>query len=774
MTDKDNVNRLLEKVDILFRKQEMFVREIEALQQEIYKIKVSQPQQSIMPEAEILADEPVKKEIISEETKPKNPIYVRPQETSQKADPVITFDWEKFVGENIINKIGIAITVIGVAIGAKYSIENELISPLTRIILGYIMGLGLLGFGIKLKEKYENYSAVLVSGAISIMYFITYAAYGFYDLFPQEMAFLLMVIFTVFTVIAAINYNRQVIAHIGLVGAYAVPFLLSEGSGKVAILFTYMAIINIGILAIAFKKFWKPLYYSSFSLTWLIFLSWYLINYEPSNHFGLALLFSAIFFSIFYAMFIAYKLLRKEEFDAYDVVLLLLNSFIFYGLGYSILESHATGEQLLGVFTVGNAIVHFAVASVFYKQKLADRNLFYLVAGLVLVFITIAVPVQLDGNWVTLLWTGEATLLFWIGRTKQIVIYEKLSYPLMLLAFISILHDWSEVYGGYVPTAPETRILPLLNIHFFTSFLFIAAFGFINFINRDKNHAHPFTKDTGLFNLISFLLPAIFLFTLYSSLRIEIANFWDQQFEDSMVGVNDQAFYNYDLQSFKSIWLINYTLLFLTILSFINIRKLKSPQLRSINLALNVLAIGVFLFLGLYELSELRDTYLNPSAYFYSGFFNLVIRYISLAFFAALIFATFKYIQQDFHDMDFRIPFDILLFASIGWILSSELINLLDLAGSTQAYKLGLSILWGVNSLILIAFGIWKNKKHLRLGAIALFSITLLKLFFYDISHLNTISKTIVFVSLGILLLIISFLYNKYKFLIADETNVQN
>ena len=86
-----------------------------------------------------------------------------------------------------------------------------------------------------------------------------------------------MVVFTSFTIVAAINYNRQVIAHIGLVGAYAVPFLLSDGSGQVAVLFSYMAIINSGILVIAFKKYWKALYYVSFILTWLIFLGWKLL-----------------------------------------------------------------------------------------------------------------------------------------------------------------------------------------------------------------------------------------------------------------------------------------------------------------------------------------------------------------------------------------------------------------------------------------------------------------------------------------------------------------
>ena len=107
--------------------------------------------------------------------------------------------------------------------------------------------------------------------------------------------------------------------------------------------------------------------------------------------------------------------------------------------------------------------------------------------------------------------------------------------------------------------------------------------------------------------------------------------------------------------------------------------------------------------------------------------------------------------------------FDILLYATLIWIASSELIAWMDITKFTQSYKLGLSILWGVCALLLIALGIWKKKKHLRIGAIVLFAVTLIKLFSYDISHLDTIAKTIVFVALGILLLIISFLYNKYK-----------
>lgn len=778
----DRINQLIQRLELLSRQQEIFSREIYALRNELYQLKTAAAKAAttetvILPAAEsgfrVMPEEtkvaPAPQPALQQARPPQAPGPQPPQPAAGKSS------LEKFIGENLINKIGIGITVIGVGIGAKYSIEHDLISPLTRIILGYLVGLGLLLFGIKLKQKYEAFSAVLVSGAIAIMYFITYAAYAFYNLFPQTMAFALMLLFTAFTVVAAINYNRQVIAHIGLVGAYAVPFLLSDGSGKVAILFTYMAIINAGILIIAFKKYWKPLYYAAFGLSWLIFAAWYAGSYREAEHFNLALLFLCIFFGLFYAIFLGYKLIQKEQFQLPDIIMLLANAFIFYGIGYSILSAHITGRQLLGLFTLGNAIIHFIISAVIYRQKLADRQLFFLVAGLSLVFITIAIPVQLNGSWVTLLWTGEALLLFWIGRTKSVPIYEWLSYPLMLLAFVSLLQDWMMVYETYPPGQYTRGTRPLLNVTFLGALLFIAAFGAILQLNRSRKYTPALHKT--LFQLVSFAIPAILLFVIYNSLRLEIAGYFDQLYNASVSPgkVSGDGFYdgtgNYDLKKFKSIWLLNYSLAFMSLLSFFNIAKIKSRQLGLVNLGLNVLVILVFLAQGLYALSELRDSFLgkNNTSHFAVGYQHIGIRYISLLLAGVLLFACYRYIRQVFMEVKFTIWFDLLLHISILWVASSELINWLELAGSHQSYRLGLSILWGVYALLLIALGIWKKKQHLRVGAIILFGITLVKLFFYDIADLDTISKTVVFVSLGVLLLIISFLYNKYKHLIADD-----
>jgi len=791
--EQDKIDKLLDKLDLLLKKQDFFKREIDEIKQEINSLNLIKKNIGTTSNKEIIIEDT--KTIISQKStrvkksdleitqdierraaeRRKNPKEKPNVKYIEKRKPKGKSDFEKFIGENLINKIGILITVIGVGIGAKYSIENDLISPLTRIILGYLIGLGLLGFGMKLKAKYESFSAVLVSGAMAIMYFITFAAYSFYGILPVSLTFILMLLFTVFTVFTALNYNKQVIAVIGLVGAYGVPFLLSSGSGRVDILYSYMAIINIGILVISVKKYWKPLYYVTFAVTWLIFTAWFFGEYEVDNHFKLALLFATVFFFIFYATILSYKLVNKEKFVKSDVVLMLSNSFIYFGLGYAILDSHEVGRQFLGLFALVNAIIHFAVTVTIYKQKLADKNLFYLVAGLVLVFVTVAVPIQLDGSWVTLFWAGEAALLFWIGRTKSVSFYEKLAFPLMLFAFVSLLQDWdtSSYLSSYYSDSYMGKT-PVFNLNFLFTLLFVVIFSFVVYISRNTKYKTPDFKNK-LYSIALLVLPIALLLVTYNMFRNEIDIYFSNIINSTAIVTStengyDSKVYNYDLSKFNSLWQINYTLLFLSILAFINYKKIKNQLFSYGILAVMIFSIFGFLSTGLFNISELRDNYIHQtSEYFTVGYEAIAIRYISFLFVALALVVSYRFIIKEFFDKKFKDIFLIAMHIPILWTVSSELIHWLDFAGSANNYKLGLSILWGLYSLLLVVLGIWKNNKILRIGAIGLFGITLAKLFLYDIRHLNTISKTIVFVSLGILLLFISFLYNKYKHKITDE-----
>ena len=781
-SNEEQLRILLEKLEALTRKQELFSDELRSIKDEINFLKANSSGRESVPEE---AQPIVTSEIYAAEefVEPIKPINTGPPEipTIPSATPPKTkADVEHYIGSNIISKIGIAITIIGVGIGAQYSIEHDLISPFTRICLGYLVGLGLLGVGFRLKKAYTDFSAVLVSGAIAIMYFITYAAYTFYAMMPQAVAFALMVLFTVLTIGAAMNYNRQVIAHIGLVGAYAVPFLLSNDSGNTAVLFTYMAIINTGILIIAIKKYWKPLYYSSFILTWLIFSIWYVFQYEDSIHYQLFWIFSFLFYITFYLIFISYKLLHQEKFRATDVMLILSNSFIFYGLGYTAMDYHQFGSQYLGLFTLANAMIHLAVTLFIYIRNIADRNLFSLVAGLVLVFVTIAIPVQLDGSWVTLLWAAEAVLLFWIGRMRRDEIYEHIAYALIFLASLSIIGDWMGVYHQYDPAIAGTRITPLLNIHFLTSLLFIASLAVINYLNRNREESPSAISGT-LRSFMNIAIPSILLAAIYFAFRIELTTYWDQLYLDSsLTGTVEgtdypTTYFNQDLTSYKVIWTLNYSFLFFCILAYLNLKRIKSKILTITILAFGSICMMAFLSEGLLVLNQLRDSYLLPDTNpkYTAGSFNMAIRYISFAFAGLMLYSLYGIIRHEEKSKiqhRLSIAFDLLLHLSVLSVVSNEWITIMTALHYSESTRLGLSIVWGIYALLLIVLGIWKGKQHLRIGAIVLFAVTLIKLAVYDLTHLDTIAKTVVFVSLGILLLIISFLYNKYK----DVTQVQD
>ncbi len=766
MDNNEKLNDLRKRLDDISLRHELFAQEIFNLKEEIDNIK---QKDSIKSDQINLQKHKTVNKIYDD--KKSTAIFTPPplvNKNPEKPDLIIKTDKtdkqpsikseksniEKFIGENIINKIGIAVTIIGIGIGAKYAIDNKLISPILRIILAYLAGISLFGIALKLKSKYLNYSAVLMSGSITTMYFVTYIAYTLYDFIPQIPAFILMLLFTILTVAAAIKYNKQVIAHIGLVGAYALPLLLGNNSGNSAIMFSYMTLINLGILAISIKRYWKPILFSSMSITWLIFTIWHILNSEESYSDG-ALIFSTIFFTIFYACIIIYKSLNKEKFGTTNIILILTNSFIFYALGASIINNHFDSNYL-GLFSIANAAIHLLAGFIIYKNKIVDNNMFLFIMGLVITFITITVPVQFNGNWVTLLWICEATLMFTIGKTRNSSIYEKLSYAIMALSIISLMHDWGNI--NYSIESYQSEITPILNIQFITSFIYIAALSYIVYLQRKSKSQNNIGETIKA--IVDYGLPSILILITYITFRIEIETYWRKLY--TVINANSD-YLNRDITRLRSLWVIIYTIVFFFTLKLSNIKLLKNRTLGYSTIILSSITLLVFMIQGLYNSSLLRDSYLSSSTEHETNILHIGIRYIGILTSVALIYINWLYINRLKETPILKTVFECFIHLATLWIISSELINIMDILNLGQSYKLTLSILWGIYSLFMIILGIKYRKKHIRIAAIVLFGTTLLKLFTYDIAHLNTIAKTIVFLSLGIILLIISFLYNKYK-----------
>lgn len=779
----EKLSQLQQRLDKMVEYQNYFNREISLIRNEINALKQqSQPNEVKAPP------------IVSQ---PPRPSFERPQITpplnrnqakpsNQPLSPVINkSNLEELIGKNIISIIGIIITIIGVGIGAKYAIDRNLISPTMRIFLGYIFAFILLGFAFKLKEKYDKFSAVLLSGAVAILYFLTYFAYNFYGLISQTPAFIIMVSVTVFTVYSAWQYNRQVIGAIGLVGAYAIPFLLSNETGNVLVLFSYISLINIGILTVSIRKYWNFLSISAFVISWLIFSVWFGDQYVYSRHFTLAMTFAAVFFAIFYTSFIVYKLYHKREFSFSNAVLVSANSLIYLFLGLIILSENSQTKQFFGFFALANGILHYGV-SYLIAERLHSRKTLYFILGLTLFFLTIAVPIQSEGFWTPVFWTIEAVFLFWVGYTKQIKFYEAAAYILMFLATCGIfvyLSDnqvnWTSYYYDNPNIDKILTLTPFYNKPFLTGSVFVVGFGIICYLLSLKKYQT--TIDLNLFKLIKIGISAVFLIAIYNLFRTEIGNYWHLQYVQTAYlesiqyyqTLENRLVFDKNLTLFNIIWQINYSMLFLAILSFINAKLLKNVGLGFSILPLNGIVLIVFSTIGLYILSNLRESYLlqTDAENFVRGISHVLIRYISLSFAVGLIIAAYQLYKKDFlqNVADIKVIFDLVIGFVVWLILSSELLNLMDIYGINDSYKLALSLLWGSYSLLLIILGILWRKTHLRIGAISLFALTLIKLFFYDLSSLGTIAKTIVFVSLGIMLLIISFLYNKYKNLLFHD-----
>ena len=678
---------------------------------------------------------------------------------------------EDFIGTNLLNKIGILILIIGISIGAKFAIDRNLISPLARLILGYALGAALLIFAYRLKKKYHNFSAVLCSGSMAILYFMTFAGIIYLEILGLNTAFIIMVIVTVFTVYQALRYDRQIIAIIGLAGAYAIPFLIGGDPEGYIFLFYYMAIINVGILLISIKKYWKLLFYIAFIATWMIYLTWWAYtDFSNDQPFRYSIIFSGIFFLLFYASFLLNKVINKVSFSIDDIMLIVLNAIIFYVLSYVNFEIDIWRANL-GLFTLINASIHILVWLIIYYWKGGDEKLLWLIAVLAIALITIAIPIQYDGYRVTILWFMEALVLFSAGRILKAHFYEFSAYPILIFGLYSLMEDWKLTYTKFSSFENEAVYNLFFNITFLEGLIVIICLGIANYIYFQPRFPSMKNIDVTFKNLMEIYLAGALVFVFYYAFRLEIAIGFNQLFTESKAlpfsgsdsSLSEVA--NQDIKNFKIIWIYIYSMFFFSMVTIANILKFKNEKIGRFNLIANGITLLAFLLQGLLVLSYLRENYIDPEYpdKFIPGIENIVIRYLSILVFVLTVAVNYWLVRQRFMKDDMKLYLTLFVALATLWILSSELFHWLDFAGYESADKLGLSILWGVFSLALIIIGIWNKLKYLRISAIILFGITLLKLAVYDIVGMDSLSKTIVFILLGILLLIISFLYNKYR-----------
>jgi len=140
---------------------------------------------------------------------------------------------------------------------------------------------------------------------------------------------------------------------------------LSDGSGKIAILFSYVSIINAGLLVLAFYKDWKLVYRVAFCISWLIFIVTCVFSYNSESYFATKISFLTVHFIIFYLTFLAYKILKKEVYNVYEVGALLINSIAFFLVGVSVITDTYTNNNPLTILQLPMLLYIFVPAVLF-------------------------------------------------------------------------------------------------------------------------------------------------------------------------------------------------------------------------------------------------------------------------------------------------------------------------------------------------------------------------------------------------------------------------
>lgn len=685
------------------------------------------------------------------------PVFSKPKEKAKsfmERNP----DLEKFIGENLLSKIGIVIFVIGMGFLVKLGIDNDYITEGMRVMLGVIIGGGLIGLAHRLRTSFMAFSSVLIGGGLAVLYFTIAIAFHEYQILPQTAAFIIMVLITAFGVLLSVSYDKKELAILALIGGFGTPFFLSTGEGNVSVLFTYILILNIGMLSLVYFKKWSIINYLAFGFTMLLYIGVYTTKYvdNPDELRLTMFLFLTAIYLVFYGMALVFKIRNHEQFKYAEIAQIFTNTAIYFGFGLALLSSYKEG-MFSGVFTAFIAIINFVISYLLYKRNKIDKNLVFLIIGLVLTFVSLIAPIELKGNHITLFWAFEAVLLLWLYTKSHIKLLEIAAMIINVLLIISLLMDWQH---NYFPNGAYVSLSIVFNKVFITTVLVLGSMaGSLKILSQfdlKRQIASIPVKE------IIALMKIAFLIILYLGLIFEL----NYQFIDA------------DFPVFKSMILLGiYNFTFMSLL-FQFSQKPHTPKWNTVLLGLASVLLLSYVTIYLKSVISARDSMLQRPD-LDSGFYWHYILFIGFVILNVLVLRKIK----STFDWGSKIGnIALYAFSSLGVIvISAEVIHLSiiyqyqpDMYSAhsfRDAMKSVIPAVWGVSALLLMVTGMRFKLKPLRVASLALFLITIVKLFLYDLQG-NTTGKIVSFIALGAILLGVSFLYQKLKFIIQDDEKI--
>lgn len=388
---------------------------------------------------------------------------------SQPAAPVFAsrgidaLKLESLIGRRLVGWAAVGLILFAAAFFLKYAFDNRWIGELGRVSIGVAAGVSLTILGYRYHQRgWRIFSQILTAGGVVLLYLSAYAAFGYYHLVSQEAAFIYLVIVVSEAAALSLLYEAPAIAIMALVGGFLSPILLHSDRDQYKSLFGYIFALDVGALALL--KHWPGLSALAFGGTHLLFWLWYGEQYHPQKLTAVMVFQTAVFLA-FLAGYVVRQIVRQANATIEDLLLLLLNPFVFYATSYYLLNP--SYHDWMGAFAIAMAVVYAGSTKLLLDRSTAKRGEALVLIGVAITFVTLAIPIQLKGNWITMAWAVEALVVLWTGIETKSRRLHALAWVLFALALAKVM-VWD--------TKWRTTFTPVLNQYFLSSLFVIACF----------------------------------------------------------------------------------------------------------------------------------------------------------------------------------------------------------------------------------------------------------------------------------------------------------
>lgn len=351
------------------------------------------------------------------------------------------------LGQKWLLIAGLLAMVFGVGYFLKYSFERGWVGPGGRVALAYLWGMMFLAGGDRFRKRgLVNFGLALSGGGIAVLYFAAFAAFQIYHLMGQTASFAVMVMITVLAGLLSVVYDAKWLAVLGMTGGFLTPVLLSTGRDNQIALMTYMTILNLGMLGIAFARTWRLLNSLGFAFTYLLYTSW-AVNHYSVDKFWPAIIFLNIFYLIYTFVPLVYQFVRGRGDGIKGLSIMMLNSMITFGYSYFMIRERYS-LAWVSAATIFYAFVFLSMASYLYKHGKHHLNAFVLLIAKAALFLIITVPMIFSRHWITIFWAAQALTLLWVGVRLDRKGLVQAAYGLLAVSVLKFLiYDYPVIFG---------------------------------------------------------------------------------------------------------------------------------------------------------------------------------------------------------------------------------------------------------------------------------------------------------------------------------------